>query len=124
MVLCNNAELVNPAKPDLVESENIRPKGQNSGMASRGLEEAAELMLCVRDVILPLAKLAGTGHRRHGTLRTDVGRADVGIKSRRNGRRSSGVCQTPATAKKKKPDGIPRNGRKGQNPGRAWIRDA
>ena len=36
-------------------------------------------------------------------------------KSRRNGRRRSGVCQTPATAKKKKPDGFPRNGRKGQN---------
>ena len=40
-----------------------------------------------------------------------IGRADVGIKSRRNGRRRSGVCQTPATAKKKKPDGFPRNGR-------------
>ena len=52
-----------------------------------------------------------TGHRWHGTPRTDVGRADVGIKSRRNGRRRSGVCQTPATAKKKKPDGFPRNGR-------------
>ena len=37
------------------------------------------------------------------------------ILNRRNGRRRSGVCQTPATAKKKKPDGIPRNGRKGQN---------
>ena len=32
-----------------------------------------------------------------------IGRADVGIKSRRNGRRRSGVWQTPATAKKKKP---------------------
>ena len=31
------------------------------------------------------------------------------------GRRRSGVWQTPATAKKKKPDGIPRNGRKEQN---------
>ena len=27
----------------------------------------------------------------------------------------SGVCQTKVTAKKKKPDGFPRNGRKGQN---------
>ena len=27
-------------------------------------------MLCVRDVILPLAKLAGTGHRWHRTPRT------------------------------------------------------
>ena len=34
------------------------------------------------------------------------------ILNRRNGRRRNGVCQTPATAKKKKPDGIPRNGRK------------
>ena len=81
-------------------------------------------MLRVRDVILPLAKLAGTGHQgwlfgngdaEHKTPWADVGRADVWIKSRRNGRRRSGVCQTPATAKKKKPDGIPRNGRKGQN---------
>ena len=44
--------------------------------------------------------------RGHRTLWTDVGRADVGIKSRRNGRRRNGVCQTPATAKKKKPDGF------------------
>ena len=72
-------------------------------------------MLRVRNVILPLAKLAGTGHRgqlfgngdaEHRTPWADVGRADVGIKSRRNGRRRSGVCQTPATAKKKKPDGF------------------
>ena len=77
----------------------------------------------------PLAELADTGHRRrklrqqrcrtqdtewrlfgrgdagHRTLWTDVGRAEVGIKSRRNGRRRSGVWQTPATAKKKKPNG-------------------
>ena len=63
----------------------------------------------------PLAKLAGTGHQgwlfgngdaEHRTPWADVGRADVGIKSRRNGRRRNGVCQTPATAKKKKPDGF------------------
>ena len=104
-------------------------------------EEAAELMLCVRDVILPLAELAETGHRWHRTPRTDVGRADVlafgkeiatvdtallnrqsnsclrspqGLQilgdpiilNRRNGRRRNGVCQTSATAKKKKPDGF------------------
>ena len=44
------------------KSENIRPKGHRK----------AELMLCVRDVILPLAKLAGTGHRWHGTPRTVI----------------------------------------------------
>ena len=56
----------------------------------------------------PLAKLAGTGHRgqlfgngdaEHRTPWADVGRADVGIKSRRNGRR-------------KGRDGISRNGRR------------
>ena len=41
-----------------------------------------------------------------GTINKTRGRADVGIKSRRNGRRRSGVCQTSATAKKKKPDGF------------------
>jgi hypothetical protein len=129
----------------------------------RKRRKKAELMLCVRNVILPLAKLAGTGHQgwlfgngdaEHGTPRADVGKADVlafgkeiatvdtallnrqsnsclrspqGLQilgdpiilNRRNGQRRSGVCQTPATAKKKKPDGIPRNGRKGQNPERA-----
>ena len=46
------------------------------------------------------------GTRGHRTPRAEVGRADVGIKSRRNRRRRNGVCQTPATAKKKKPDGF------------------
>ena len=73
-------------------------------------------MLRVRNVILPLAKLAGTGHRgqlfgngdaEHRTPWADVGRADVGIKSRRNGRRKERHgCRTMNAAERMIVSGI------------------
>ena len=58
-------------------------------------------MLCVRDVILPLAKLAGTGHR--GQMSAEP---MSGLNPDEMDEEKGGICQTSATAKKKKPDGI------------------
>ena len=79
-------------------------------------------MLCVGDVILPLAKLADTGHRGrlfgsggagHRTLWTDVGRADVGIKFRRNGRRKERRLPNEGNCQKEKARWLPAEWKKG-----------
>ena len=81
--------------------EPLQSPTSSSQRTSDLKDKIAGLMLCVRDVILPLAKLAGTGHR--GQMSAEP---MSGLNPDEMDEEKGGICQTSATAKKKKPDGF------------------